>query len=137
MSSVISRLIEKLYGKHQARALFLGLDASGRTTTLYKIKLGEVVTTIPTIGFNVETLSHRGMEMTCWDVGGCDKIRPLWRHYFQNTHAILYFIDSSDHERLEETVNELGKLLAEDELRDAFVVVLANKQVRSIFVFVF
>ena len=34
----------------------VGLDAAGKTTILYKLKLGEVVTTIPTIGFNVETV---------------------------------------------------------------------------------
>jgi ADP-ribosylation factor protein 1 len=48
--SIISRLIEKLYGLPEARVLMVGLDYSGRTTALYKLKLGEVVTTIPTIG---------------------------------------------------------------------------------------
>lgn len=47
-----------------------GLDASGRTTALYKLKLGEVVTTIPTIGFNVEAIEYRGTHLTLWDVGG-------------------------------------------------------------------
>jgi len=65
----------------------VGLDAAGKTTTLYKLKLGEVVTTIPTIGFNVETVEYKNINFTVWDVGGQDKIRPLWRHYYQNTQG--------------------------------------------------
>src|ERR1700760_4966354 len=62
------------------RILMVGLDAAGKTTILYKLKLGEVVTTIPTIGFNVETVEYKNISFTVWDVGGQDKIRPLWRH---------------------------------------------------------
>ena len=76
--------------------LVMGLDAAGKTTMLYKLKLGEVVTTIPTIGFNVETIEHKKVRIVCWDVGGKDKIRPLWRHYFQNTQAIIFVVDSND-----------------------------------------
>lgn len=47
---------------------------------MYKLKLGEIVTTIPTIGFNVETVEYKNISFTVWDVGGQDKIRPLWRH---------------------------------------------------------
>ena len=65
----------------------VGLDAAGKTTILYKLKLGEVVTTIPTIGFNVETVEYKNISFTVWDVGGQDKIRPLWRHYYQNTQV--------------------------------------------------
>ncbi len=42
----------------------------------------------------------KGTEITVWDVGGCDKIRPLWRHYFQNTQGLVFFVDSNDCERL-------------------------------------
>ena len=51
----------------------VGLDAAGKTTILYKLKLGEIVTTIPTIGFNVETVEYKNVSFTCWDVGGKDK----------------------------------------------------------------
>lgn len=70
----------------------VGLDAAGKTTILYKLKLGEVVTTIPTIGFNVETVEYKNISFTVWDVGGQDKIRPLWRHYFQNTQVSHIFM---------------------------------------------
>lgn len=57
--------------------LFLSLAA-----ILYKLKLGQSVTTIPTVGFNVETVTYKNVKFNVWDVGGQDKIRPLWRHYY-------------------------------------------------------
>lgn len=57
----------------ELRVLMNGLDAAGKTTVLYRLKLGEIVTTIPTIGFNVETLKWKNFTFTCWDVGGRDK----------------------------------------------------------------
>lgn len=63
-----------------------------------------------------------------WDVGGQDKIRPLWRHYFQNTQGLIYVVDSNDRDRIPEARDELKKMLNEEELRDATVLVFANKQ---------
>jgi len=80
MGLSISKLFNGLWGKKEMRILMVGLDAAGKTTILYKLKLGEIVTTIPTIGFNVETVEYKNISFTVWDVGGQDKIRPLWRH---------------------------------------------------------
>ncbi|XP_077412824.1 ADP-ribosylation factor 1-like 2 isoform X2 [Vanacampus margaritifer] len=118
----------KLFGKKEMRILMVGLDAAGKTTILYKLKLGEIVTTIPTIGFNVETVEYKNISFTVWDVGGQDKIRPLWRHYFQNTQGLIFVVDSNDRERCAEAREELMRMLAEDELRGAQLLVLANKQ---------
>uniref|UniRef100_A0A452UJS5 ADP-ribosylation factor 2 n=1 Tax=Ursus maritimus TaxID=29073 RepID=A0A452UJS5_URSMA len=87
MGNVFEKLFKSLFGKKEMRILMVGLDAAGKTTILYKLKLGEIVTTIPTIGFNVETVEYKNISFTVWDVGGQDKIRPLWRHYFQNTQG--------------------------------------------------
>lgn len=106
----------------------VGLDSAGKTTILYKLKLGEIVTTIPTIGFNVETVEYKNISFTVWDVGGQDRIRPLWRHYFQNTEGLIFVVDSNDRERITEASNELHNMLQEDELRDAVLLVFANKQ---------
>lgn len=129
----------------------VGLDAAGKTTILYKLKLGEIVTTIPTIGtqwhflgdhhsrtnlstsgFNVETVEYKNISFTVWDVGGQDKIRPLWRHCmsrcnstacavlldlmfccfcftdFQNTQGIIFVVDSNDRDRIAEAREERG-----------------------------
>eukprot|EP01120_Amphizonella_sp_Union-15-10_P015507 TRINITY_DN79_c0_g1_i2.p1 TRINITY_DN79_c0_g1~~TRINITY_DN79_c0_g1_i2.p1 ORF type:complete len:181 (-),score=42.47 TRINITY_DN79_c0_g1_i2:62-604(-) len=122
------RSLFKDFGKKEMRILMVGLDAAGKTTVLYKLKLGEIVTTIPTIGFNVETVQYKNINFTVWDVGGQDKIRPLWRHYYQNTQGVIYVVDSNDRERIDEAALELQKILREDELREAVVLVLANKQ---------
>ena len=63
-----------------------------------------------------------------WDVGGQDKIRPLWRLYFQNTQGIIFVVDSNDRDRVVEAREELQRMLNEDELRDALLLVFANKQ---------
>ncbi|KAJ9053995.1 hypothetical protein DSO57_1009446 [Entomophthora muscae] len=128
MGMSISKLLSGLFGKKEMRILMVGLDAAGKTTILYKLKLGEIVTTIPTIGFNVETVDYKNISFTVWDVGGQDKIRPLWRHYFQNTQGIIFVVDSNDRDRVNEAREELQRMLNEEELKDALLLVFANKQ---------
>jgi ADP-ribosylation factor family len=102
MGMFFTKLFDRLTAKKESRILMVGLDAAGKTTILYKLKLGEVVTTIPTIGFNVETVEYKNISFTVWDVGGQDKIRPLWRHYYQNTQGIIFVVDSNDRDRVAE-----------------------------------
>lgn len=128
MGALLSKWVRTLFAKKEMRILMVGLDAAGKTTILYKLKLGEVVTTIPTIGFNVETVEYRNVSFTVWDVGGQDKIRPLWRYYFQNTQGLIFVVDSNDKDRIIEARDELLRMLNEDELRDASLLVFANKQ---------
>ena len=75
MGIFLSTMMNRLFGPIQSRICMLGLDAAGKTTILYKLKLNEVVTTIPTVGFSVETVSFQNLEMTIWDVGGQKTIR--------------------------------------------------------------
>jgi len=128
MGLAFTKLWERMLGKTEMRILMVGLDAAGKTTILYKLKLGEVVTTIPTIGFNVETVDYKNISFTVWDVGGQDKIRPLWRHYYQGTNGLIFVVDSNDRDRAEDAREELTKMLNEDEMKDAVVLVFANKQ---------
>uniref|UniRef100_A0A7R9YEE3 ADP-ribosylation factor n=1 Tax=Pinguiococcus pyrenoidosus TaxID=172671 RepID=A0A7R9YEE3_9STRA len=128
MGISFSAIWTRMFGKTEMRILMVGLDAAGKTTILYKLKLGEVVTTIPTIGFNVETVEYKNISFTVWDVGGQDKIRPLWRHYYQNTQGLIFVVDSNDRDRVEAARDEMHRMLNEDELRDAVLLVFANKQ---------
>jgi len=128
MGLAFSKIWQRMMGKKEMRILMVGLDAAGKTTILYKLKLGEVVTTIPTIGFNVETVEYKNISFTVWDVGGQDKIRPLWRHYYQNTQGLIFVVDSNDRDRVDDAREELSKMLNEDEMRDAVLLVFANKQ---------
>jgi len=63
-----------------------------------------------------------------WDVGGQDKIRPLWKYHYTYTQGLIFAVDSNDRERVYEAAEELNKILTEDELRNAVLLVLANKQ---------
>ena len=128
MGNFVSGFSGLFQTKEETRILMVGLDAAGKTTILYKLKLGEIVTTIPTIGFNVETLEYKSISFTTWDVGGEDKIRPLWRHYYQNTTHIIFVVDSNDRDRIQEAKNELFIMLREEELRGIPILVFANKQ---------
>lgn len=129
MGLLFSRILREIgLAKKAVRIIMVGLDAAGKTTVLYKMKLGESVVTVPTIGFNVETVEYKNIRFTMWDVGGQDKLRPLWRHYYQNSDAIIYVIDSNDRQRIGLARDELHKMLAEDTLTDAVLLVLANKQ---------
>ena len=128
MGILISTLIDRFFPSTPCRILMIGLDNAGKTTVLYKLKLGEVVTTIPTIGFNVETVEYKHISFTVWDVGGQTKIRALWQHYFQDTQGVIYVVDSSDPQRVEEARVELETVLEDDRLRDAALLVFANKQ---------
>lgn len=113
--------------KKETSVVMIGLDSAGKTTILYKLKLGEVITTIPTIGFNVESVEYKNLNLTVWDVGGQNRIRPLWRHYYKNANAVIFVIDSNDYERFGEVKEELDKILAEEELREAPILIYANK----------
>ena len=117
-----------LISKRDARILMIGLDAAGKTSILYQLKMAELVKTIPTIGFNVEMLDYKGLKLTIWDVGGQDKIRILWKHYYQNTDGIIFVVDSNDKERLEKVRETLALCLIEEELKDAALLIFANKQ---------
>ncbi len=88
--------------KHEFRVLSLGLDGSGRTTMLYQLKYGKIHTTVSTTGFNVEKLTLGNSTLTMWDVGGGEKMRPLWGHYYQDLTGLIVVIDSTDHDRLDE-----------------------------------
>ena len=128
MGLAFTKIWQRMVGKQEMRILMVGLDAAGKTTILYKLKLGEVVTTIPTIGFNVETVEYRNISFTVWDVGGQDKIRRLWRHYYTGTNGIIFVVDSNDRDRVDDVREEIRKILSDDEMRDAVLLVLANKQ---------
>ena len=113
----------------------LGLDAAGKTTILYKLHIGEILSTVPTIGtpfdcslglslivavllksfsrahgsvtgFNVEKVQYKNVLFTVWDVGGQEKLRPLWRHYFNNTDGLIYVVDSQDRDRVSKAAHE-------------------------------
>ncbi|TDL23019.1 Arf-domain-containing protein [Rickenella mellea] len=139
MSNLITNVFGRVWpkkDKNSYRALIAGLDFAGKTTFLYKLKLGEIVNTIPTIGFNVESVplysgprSRPPIEVICWELGGCDKIRPLTRHYTSGMDMVIWIVDCNDRSRLKESVFELDLVANHmDVVEDAPILILANKQ---------
>ncbi|KAL9129647.1 MAG: hypothetical protein Q9175_007242, partial [Cornicularia normoerica] len=128
MGGSVSKIMGKIFGSREMRLLMLGLDAAGKTTILYKLKLNSDITTIPTVGFNVETVTYKNVKFNVWDVGGQDKIRPLWRHYYSGTQGLIFVIDSNDRSRIKEAKEELHKIIKDREMKEALLLVFANKQ---------
>ncbi|XP_003737777.1 ADP-ribosylation factor 6 [Galendromus occidentalis] len=124
----MGKIFSRLFGNKEMRILMLGLDNAGKTTILFKLKMGEYVTTIPTVGFNVETVTYKNVKFSVWDVGGQDKLRPLWRHYYTGTQALIFVVDSSDRDRIDEARQELHRIISDREMKDALILVFANKQ---------
>ena len=130
----MGNLISNIWGKFFAmqrdlKILMVGLDAAGKTTILYQLRLGEQVTSIPTIGFNVETVQYKNICFNIWDIGGQERLRTLWQHYFESNDAIIYVVDSSDLGRIDnECKDELHRVIEADGNADVPLLVYANKQ---------
>ena len=124
---IFSSFFRRFGNTKPVRLLMLGLDAAGKTTILYKMKLNETVNTIPTIGFNVETLQYKNLEFNAWDIGGQHKLRSLWAHYFDNTDALIYVVDSNDEERIMESAESLSNILEDEQMAGVPILVYANK----------
>lgn len=118
---------------HSLHIVAIGLDSAGKTTLLYRLKLKEFVNTIPTKGFNTEKVkvpigNSRSITFQVWDVGGQEKLRPLWKSYTRRTDGIVFVIDSSEQERMEEAKAELHKISKSSENQGVPVLIFANKQ---------
>ena len=121
---------EKIEKKDDFKVKMFGLDDAGKTKILYILKLGTKVMTIPTIGFNVETIENESQEknITLWDIGGNKMVRPLWKQYFCNSNGLIWVYDMSKKEKYEESQNELKSILYEPDIKsDIPLLIIANK----------
>jgi len=121
-----------LFSRRRYHVVILGLDAAGKSTVLYQLRFHQYVSTSPTIGFNYERVrldapAVSGVSFDVWDVGGQDKVRPLWRSYTRTTDGIVFVVDSHDLERLEEAKVELSRTAHMPETLGVPMAVLANK----------
>ncbi|KAJ6654854.1 hypothetical protein lerEdw1_006543 [Lerista edwardsae] len=117
-----------MVGSQEHKVIIIGLDNAGKTTILYQFLMNEVVHTSPTIGSNVEEIVLRKTHFLMWDIGGQETLRSTWNTYYSNTEFVILVIDSTDRERLTVTKEELYKMLAHEDLRNAAVLIFANKQ---------
>ncbi|TYZ61149.1 hypothetical protein PybrP1_002117 [[Pythium] brassicae (nom. inval.)] len=123
--SILKKVKEK---EKEIRVLMLGLDNAGKTTILKKF-LGQDISEIsPTLGFDIQTLEYKDFKLNVWDVGGQQTIRAYWRNYFEQTDGLVWVVDSADRRRLEDCKRELQKLLTQEKLAGATLLIFANKQ---------
>ncbi len=112
----------------KTRVIFLGPDCSGKTTLLYKLKLNEIIKTIPTIGFNVEEIEYKNRKIDIFDIGGGEKIRYLWHHYFKEMQCIIFIMNISDKERIDYYIDCFNILLEQHkDYRNIPIIIFGNK----------
>ncbi|XP_014897398.1 putative ADP-ribosylation factor-like protein 5C [Poecilia latipinna] len=127
MGFLLSKMMA-VFGDKEHKVIIVGLDNAGKTTILYQFLTKEAVHTSPTIGSNVEEIVVRNTHFMVWDIGGQESLRASWYSYYCNTEIVILVVDSTDRERLTVTKEELHRMLAHEELQNAAILVLANKQ---------
>ncbi|XP_076441003.1 ADP-ribosylation factor-like protein 4C [Babylonia areolata] len=121
-------------GGSSVQLVLVGLENTGKTTLLYRLKFGQYMHTQPTVGFNCEKVEGhsgqaKGVTFSIWDVGGKDNMRPLWKSYLRSAQGIVYVVDSADREKLDEARVELLRLVKGQNNPGCLpTLVLANKQ---------
>jgi small GTP-binding protein len=113
--------------------MIVGLDNAGKTTILNHLKKDRDVVstvaehTIPTIGYNVETIQYKQVSFTLYDCGGQQKVRHLWRQFYQDANCVIFVVDLNDKDRIEEAREELHNMMSDELLKNASLLVYANK----------
>ena len=128
MGFIISKILDFFNrSRNNFKIIILGIQNAGKTTILYRLSLGQLIKTTPTIGSNVEEITYNNVKFQAWDLGGQESARSVWDVYFLNADAIIYVIDSHD-ENYDESKNQFYKLLKNEMLKDAVILIFANKQ---------
>ena len=134
MGVLFSSLAALFNSNQEYKLIIVGLDNAGKTTALYKLHLNEVVMTQPTIGSNVEEVTHKrsggvgSVKFEIWDLGGQTTLRQTWASYFVGTACVILMVDSMDRGRIGTVRDELFRLLSDETLDPKGVLVWANKQ---------
>ncbi|KAF2845676.1 ADP-ribosylation factor [Plenodomus tracheiphilus IPT5] len=111
----------------EMRILMLGLDNAGKTTIVKQIMNEDVNTVSPTLGFIIKTIEYDGYKLNIWDVGGQKTLRTYWKNYFEKTDTLIWVVDATDRERIDDCRQELAGLLQEERLSGASLLVFKNK----------
>ena len=128
MGKQLSKYKSGIFRKKDYNILIIGFDESGKTSIFNRFKyFNENENTNRTIFFNLECILYKGCNFTLRDLGG-EKARILWRHYFQSANAIIFVIDSTDNDNIEDAIEEFRKLLTEEDLKGCPFLIMANRQ---------
>nr|XP_046272522.1 putative ADP-ribosylation factor-like protein 5C [Scatophagus argus] len=127
MGFLLSKMMA-VFGDKEHKVIIVGLDNAGKTTILYQFVTKEAVLTSPTIGSNVEEITVHKTRFLVWDIGGQESLRASWFSYYCNTEIVIVVVDSTDRERLTLTKEELHRMLSHEDLQNASILIMANKQ---------
>ena len=128
MGFIFSKILDFFSrSRNKFKIILLGIQNAGKTTILYRLSIGQLVKTTPTIGSNVEEISYNNVKLQAWDLGGQESVRSMWEVYFINTDAIIYVIDTHD-ETYDDSKEQFYKLLKNDTLKNSIILIYANKQ---------
>ncbi|XP_023307796.2 ADP-ribosylation factor 1-like [Lucilia cuprina] len=121
---------ENIVEKPNVDLLMVGLDEAGKTTPLYKLLKTDNndLITIPTIGYNKETIDFEDKNYTFWDIGGLDTVRVLWKFYKENKAAVVFVIDAANRERYVQAKSFLHTVMCDEDLSNAMLLLVLNKQ---------
>ncbi|KPJ17723.1 ADP-ribosylation factor-like protein 13B [Papilio machaon] len=108
--------------------ILIGLDNAGKTKTVNNLAGEKDDKVLPTVGFKAVNLIHKDTPVTIYDLGGGPQFRQIWSQYYSEVHGIIFVIDSSDFQRLDECKAVLEEVLSHDRISGKPVLVLANKQ---------
>ncbi|GBF91820.1 hypothetical protein Rsub_04925 [Raphidocelis subcapitata] len=135
MFSLLYGFVEFVLRREEFRILFVGLDKSGKTNAVERLKtlltdsLGlEPPRIVPTVGLNVGRMEAFGSNLVLWDLGGAAGLRSIWDKYYSDSHAVVFVVDASNRGRLEEAKAAFDRVMGARDLGGAPVLVLANKQ---------
>jgi ADP-ribosylation factor-like protein 8 len=132
MFSFFQRILDwvrSLFWKEEMELTLVGLQYSGKTTFVNVISSGQFTEDmIPTVGFNMKKITKGNVSIKLWDIGGQPRFRSMWERYCRGVNAIIYMVDSADHDKLEAARNELHGLLEKPQLEGIPVLVLGNKR---------
>ena len=128
MGFIFSKILDFFsQSRNNFKIIILGIQNAGKTTILYRLSIGQLIKTTPTIGSNVEEISYNNVKLQAWDLGGQESTRSIWSVYYVNTDAVIYVIDTHD-ETYDDSKTQFYKLLENDALKNAVILIYANKQ---------
>ena len=134
MFNLLSNVYSQLTKKDEFFILIIGLDNAGKTTFLERIKANYKQETkapekiLPTIGLNVGKIEMGKTRISFWDLGGQSDLQSIWQTYYPDCHGIIFMVDSSDKDRMQECRKVLSRVFSSDEVDGVPVLVMANKQ---------
>lgn len=111
--------------------VMVGLDNAGKTATVKGIQGESPEDVAPTVGFSKADIKQGRFDITIFDLGGGKQIRGIWKNYYAESYGVVFVIDSSDVDRMEETKETVAEVLRHPRIAGKPVLVLANKQDRE------